>query len=96
MVKGVAWTPAQLGTSAVGYNTAWSALTLPTDPTTSDGCGDKFIGWVTEPIDTPLEKGTDDAEINALNILNSGNKSGKTKKITTETTFHAVFADYTK
>lgn len=94
MVKGVAWTPAQLGTSAVGYNTAWSALTLPTDPTTGDGCGDKFMGWVTETIETPLDKTDDAVAISALNILNSGNKSGKTTKITTTTTFHAVFADY--
>lgn len=94
MVKGVAWTPAQLGTSAVGYNTAWSALTLPTDPTTGDGCGNKFMGWVTETIETPLDKTDDAAAISALNILNSGNKSGKTTKITTTTTFHAVFADY--
>ena len=96
-VKGAAWTPATAGTSVVGYNTAWSSLTLPTDPTTSDGCGDKFMGWTPGTIATPLVKGTDDAAITALDLLNSGNKSSKTtEKITTETTFHAVFADYTK
>ncbi len=95
-VKGAAWTPAQLGTSTVGYNTAWSTLTLPTDPTTSDGCGDKFMGWTPGTIATPLDKDDDADAISDLNLLNSGNKSGKTTKITTETTFHAVFADYTK
>ena len=95
-VKGVAWTPATAGTSAVGYNTAWSSLTLPTDPTTSDGCGDKFMGWTPGTIATPLDKDDDADAISDLNLLNSGNKSGKTTKITTTTTFHAVFADYTK
>ena len=95
-VKGAAWTPVTAGTAVVGYNTAWSMLTLPTDPTTSDGCGDKFMGWTPGTIATPLDKDDDADAISDLNLLNSGNKSGKTTKITTETTFHAVFADYTK
>lgn len=93
-VKGTAWTPATLGTASVGYNTAWSELTLPTDPTTGDGCGQKFMGWISGTIATPLVKGTDDAAISALNLLTSANKSGKTTKITTTTEFNAVFADY--
>ena len=50
-VKGEVWTPASPGTASVTTGTKWSALTLPTDPTTEEGCGDKFMGWLAEEID---------------------------------------------
>lgn len=83
-------------TESVPYGTTWSALTLPTDPDPDeDGCGQKFIGWITNTITGELDKTDDAAAISALDILNSGNQSGKTSEtITSGTTFHAVFADY--
>ena len=103
-VNGDTWTPSENsgtdGTSEVKRETTWSALTLPTDPTTSDGCGNKFLGWTPEPIEGSLDK-TDDADaistLESTGLLNSGNKSSKstsTYKIMNNTTFHAVFADY--
>lgn len=101
-VNGETWTPKTTtgsgtdGSSLVNSGTQWSALTLPTDPDPDeDGCGQKFIGWITNTITGELDKTDDAAAISALDILNSGNQSGKTSEtITTGTTFHAVFADY--
>lgn len=103
-VNGETWTPSEHsgtdGTSEVKRETTWSALTLPDDPTTSDGCGQKFMGWTPAEIDGSLDK-TDDADaistLEATGLLNSDNKSSKstsTYKIMNNTTFHAVFADY--
>lgn len=104
MVNGVAWTPGSgggggtNGTSEVARNTKWNALTLPTDPTTGDACGDKFIGWTPSTISGKLDKDDDAAAISTLisnNLLNSENKASKTSVgILENTTFHAVFADH--
>ena len=82
-------------TSTIAYNSSWSELTLPTDPTIP--CGDKFMGWTTTEIGSNgLDKDDDAAAIGALDLMTSDNKSGKTaNKITAATTtFHAVLADY--
>lgn len=93
-VKGEVWTPASPGTASVTTGTKWSALTLPTDPTTVEGCGDKFMGWIAEEIDGEKSAEEDITEIEG-NLLNSSNKSSKTgNTITSAITFHAVFADY--
>lgn len=90
-VNGKAWTPSAKsgvdGTAEVGYGEQVS--TLPTDPTTAEFCGQKFMGWTkTEIGSTGL---TDADEISALNLFTT---AGSSPAITTETTFHAVFADY--
>ncbi len=90
-VNGKAWTPSAKsgvdGTAEVGYGEQVS--TLPTDPTTAEFCGQKFMGWTkTEIGSTGL---TDAAAISALNLFTT---VGDSPAITTETTFHAVFADY--
>ena len=93
-VKGEVWTPASPGTASVTTGTKWSALTLPTDPTTEEGCGDKFMGWLAEEIDGEKSAEEDITEIEGK-LLNSSNKSSKTgNTITSAITFHAVFADY--
>ena len=93
-VKGEVWTPASPGTASVTTGTNWSALTLPTDPTTVEGCGDKFMGWIAEEIDGEKSAEEDIEEIEGK-LLNSSNKSSKTGNIITRAiTFHAVFADY--
>ncbi len=82
-------------TSTIAYNSSWSDLSLPTDPTIP--CGDKFMGWTTTEIGSNgLDKDDDAAAIGALDLMTSDNKSGKTaNKITAATTtFHAVLADY--
>ena len=82
-------------TSTIAYNSSWSDLSLPTDPTIP--CGDKFMGWTTTEIGSNgLDKDDDAADIVALDLMTSDNKSGKTaNKITAATTtFHAVLADY--
>ena len=74
-----------------------STLTLPTDPTPSDGCGQKFIGWVAAPIAGSLDKDDDAAAISALDIMTNDNKGSKTgggHNINSNITFYAVFADY--
>ena len=100
MVAGSAWND-KGGTVTVAYGTAWSSLTLPSDPgsTQLSGCdADKFVGWTPAEISGKLDKDDDAAAISTLesnNLLNSGNKSSKTgKTITTATTFYAVFVDY--
>lgn len=103
-VNGVEWTPYTTsgegtdGTSEVARNTKWNALTLPTNPTTSDACGDKFIGWTPSAINGKLDKDDDAAAISTListNLLNAENKASKTSEgILNNTTFHAVFADH--
>lgn len=100
MVAGSAWND-KGGTATVAYGTAWSSLTLPSDPgsTQLSGCdADKFVGWTPAEISGKLDKDDDAAAISTLesnNLLNSGNKSSKTgKTITTSTTFYAVFVDY--
>ncbi len=100
MVAGSAWND-KGGTATVAYGTAWSSLTLPSDPgsTQLSGCdADKFVGWTPAEISGKLDKDDDAAAISTLesnNLLNSGNKSSKTgKTITTATTFYAVFVDY--
>ena len=90
-VNGKAWTPSAKsgvdGTAEVGYGEQVSQL--PTDPTTAEFCGQKFMGWTkTEIGSTGL---TDADEISALNLFTT---AGNSPSITTETTFHAVFADY--
>ena len=78
----------------------WKTLTLPTDPNplNDEGCGDKFIGWTNAEISGQLDKDDDAAAISTLvdsNLLNSANKSGKTKTINANPyIFYAVFADY--
>ena len=103
LVDGNAWTPyttkgsGEDGTAAVQHGKAWSTLTLPTDPTPSDGCGQKFIGWVASPISGSLDKDDDAAAISALDIMTSANKASKTgggHNINSNITFYAVFADY--
>ena len=82
-------------TSTIAYNSSWSDLSLPTDPTIP--CGDKFMGWTTTEIGSNgLDKDDDAAAIVALDLMTNDNKSGKTaNKITAATTtFHAVLADY--
>jgi len=82
-------------TSTIAYNSSWSDLTLPTDPTIP--CGDKFMGWTTTEIGSNgLDKDDDAAAIGALDLMTSDNKSSKTaNKITAATTtFRAVLADY--
>lgn len=54
----------------------------PNDPT----CGDKFVGWVTAPIEGQLK------DASTLTIYATDNLPA----ITGETTFYAVFADYEK
>lgn len=100
MVAGSAWND-KGGTATVAYGTAWSSLTLPSDPgsTQLSGCdADKFVGWTPAEISGKLNKDDDAAAISTLesnNLLNADNKSSKTgKTITTTTTFHAVFIDY--
>lgn len=90
-VNGKAWTPSAKsgvdGTAEVGYGEQVS--TLPTEPTTAEFCGQKFMGWTkTEIGSTGL---TDADEISDLNLFTT---AGGSPEITTETTFHAVFADY--
>lgn len=79
------------GSARVAYNTEWSALTLPTNPTPP--CGDKFVGWTTVDIGS-VGRATDAG----LDLMTNANKSGKTgsgHQIQAETvTFYAVFADY--
>ncbi len=58
--------------------------TLPTAPDPEDHCGDKFVGWTTDPIATPQNEAPD-----VLFTTVSGSPT-----ITKATTFHAVFADY--
>ena len=103
LVDGNAWTPyttkgtGEDGTAVVQHGKAWSTLTLPTDPTPSDGCGQKFIGWVASPISGSLDKDDDAAAISALDIMTSANKASKTgggHNINSNITFYAVFADY--
>ena len=102
MVNKEPWTPESgggsgtNGTAEVARGTKWNALTLPTDPTTSDGCGEKFIGWTSSEISGKLVKGDDDAAITTLytNLLTSDNKSTKTTAINNNIVFHAVFVDY--
>ena len=102
-VNGVAWTPGSGGgsgtdgSSLVNYGTAWSALTLPSDPDAGDYCGQKFVGWTTTDLEeNALDKDDDAAAITALNLMNSSNQSTKTgTTISGATTFYAVFADYT-
>ena len=87
MVNGEEWS-GKSGSSSANYNTAWSALTLPTAPTTSDGCGQKFVGWTTT-------ENYSNATTAPTDLLNADNKSGKTAvKITDDVVFYAVFADY--
>jgi len=100
MVAGSAWND-KGGTATVAYGTAWSSLTLPSDPGSTEltSCdADKFVGWTPAEISGKLDKDDDAAAISTLesnNLLNSGNKSSKTgKTITTATTFYAVFVDY--
>lgn len=96
-VNGETWTPKTTtgegtdGSDKANYNTAWSTLTLPTDPGASEltSCvADKFMGWTeSENYESDDSAPTD--------LLNSSNKASKTsKKITKNTTFYAVFADY--
>lgn len=96
-VNGKAWTPntpavdgKQNGTAEVGYGEQVSQL--PTAPTTSDGCGDKFMGWSkTEIGSTGLDKTEDATAISNLGLFTT---AGDSPAIETETTFHAVFANY--
>ena len=90
-VNGKAWTPSAKsgvdGTAEVGYGEQVSQL--PTDPTTAEFCGQKFMGWTkTEIGSTGL---TDADEISALNLFTT---AGGSPSIEEPTTFHAVFADY--
>ena len=102
MVNKESWTPGSgggggtNGTAEVARGTKWNALILPSDPTTSDGCGDKFIGWTSSEISGKLDKDDDAAAITTLynNLLTSDNKSSKTTAINNNIVFHAVFADY--
>lgn len=95
MVNGVEWTPSESGgadgTAVVKYGSAWSTLTLPTDPTTSDGCGDKFVGWVATPISG---KQADDTGLDIMTSANKSDKTGAGHNVNDNITFHAVFADY--
>ncbi len=95
MVNGVEWTPSESGgtdgTAVVKYGSAWSTLTLPTDPTTSDGCGDKFVGWVATPISG---KQADDTGLDLMTSANKSDKTGAGHNVNDNITFHAVFADY--
>lgn len=107
LVNGDEWTPHDPksdpddgkvnGSNKVNSGTAWSSLTLPTDPDpASDGCGQEFMGWVTAAIVGKLDKDVpaDATAISALDLLNKENKSDKTSEtITATTTFYAVFAD---
>lgn len=57
--------------------------TLPTAPNPEDYCGDKFVGWTTDPIATPQNEAPD------VFTTVAGSPT-----ITDDITFHAVFADY--
>lgn len=106
MVNGEEWKPytdtgsGTDGTAEVARGAQWKTLTLPTDPNplNDEGCGDKFIGWTNAEISGQLDKDDDAAAISTLvdsNLLNSANKSGKTKTINANPyIFYAVFADY--
>ena len=95
-VNGETWTPKTTtgegtdGSDNANYNTAWSTLTLPTDPGASEltSCvADKCMGWT--------ESENYESDSAPTDLLNSSNKASKTsKKITKNTTFYAVFADY--
>ena len=87
-VNGEEWS-GKGGSTNANYNTAWSALTLPTAPDPDDdGCGQKFVGWTTT-------ENYSNATTAPTDLLNSDNKSGKTAvKITDDVVFYAVFADY--
>ena len=103
MVNGETWTPGSgggsgtNGSSLVNYGTAWSALTLPSDPDYGDYCGQAFVGWTTDNIGaTGLDKDVpaDATRIAGLNLMTSANQSGKSTTISGNTIFYAVFADY--
>lgn len=86
------------GTAVVKHGSAWSTLTLPTDPDPGDYCGAKFMGWTTTNIGaTGLDKTDDADDIAALVLMTSANKASMTgagKNINSNITFYAVFADY--
>ena len=93
-VNGETWTPKTTtgegtdGSANANYNTAWSSLTLPTDPDPAeDGCGNRFMGWTTTE-----NYESDSAPSDLMNSVNKASKTGV--KITDDTTFYAVFADY--
>lgn len=84
-VNGEEWTAGDPDTS-VESGTQYKDLKFPTDPTKSDGCGDKFVGW------TDHSMGAATGQSAPTPLLNSGNSD--TTPITTAKEFHAVFADY--
>ena len=96
-VNNTTYTPGTPGTATTRHNTAWSALTLPTDPDVSNYCGQKFVGWTTTDMGESSYDKDDDADaIEDLDLMTSENQSTKTEQkiIDATTTFHAVFADY--
>ena len=86
-VKGAPWTPYTTktegtdGSASAAYNTKVDHL--PTAPEASDGCGDRFMGWTAE------DNYSGDSAPGDLFTDVDGSP-----KITTNITFHAVFADY--
>ena len=90
-VNGETWTS---GVSSSNNNANWNTKisAMPTAPTPSDACGDKFMGWTTTNIgSTGLDKTDDAAAITALSLFTDVAGS---PAITEATTFYAVFADY--
>ena len=85
LVDGVEWTAGSPST-AVEYGTQYKDLTYPTDPTTEDACGDRFMGWTTADMGATLGQSQPDP------LLRAGNSN--TTAITGNITFYAVFADY--
>ena len=86
-VNGEDWDAGDPST-AVAYGTQYKDLTWPTDPTMSDGCGDRFVGWTTSSMGATYGQEAPDP------LIKTADRGTNTTAITSKVTFYAVFADY--